>query len=70
MDTHVTGTVATFRHVYVVQGEMRGHRFKLFSLLSDAKPEMAGDVLGNELHPTRDVAHRALKRPLLRRRSG
>jgi alpha-galactosidase len=53
---HITGTVTTIGHIYVVQGEMKGHHFELFSSPRDTKPQVAGDMLGNLLRLTRDTA--------------
>ena len=52
--TQVTGTVTTIGHVYQVEGAMTGSHFELFSSKRDTKPCFAGDVVGNELHLTRD----------------
>jgi alpha-galactosidase len=51
---NVTGTMATIGHVTQVQGSMTGNHFELFASKLDARPRVAGDVVGNELHLKRE----------------
>lgn len=53
----VTGTVTTIGHVYQVEGTMTGNHFEVFSSKRDTKPRVAGDVVGRELHLTREADH-------------
>jgi alpha-galactosidase len=55
--TEVTGTVTTIGHVYQVKGAFTRSHFELFSSPQDTKPRVAGDMVGNELHLTRDNDH-------------
>jgi alpha-galactosidase len=55
--TDVTGTVTTIGHIYEVKGTITGSHFELFSSPKDAKPRVAGDLAGNELHLTRADDH-------------
>ncbi|WP_260735506.1 glycoside hydrolase family 27 protein [Tunturiibacter lichenicola] len=55
--TEVTGTVTTIGHIYEVKGTITGSHFELFSSPKDAKPRVAGDLAGNELHLTRADDH-------------
>jgi alpha-galactosidase len=55
--TELNGTVTTIGHVYEVKGAITGGHFELFSSPQDTKPRVAGDMVGNELHLTRDKNH-------------
>ena len=52
--TEVDGTMTTIGHVYQIKGQITGSHFELFSSPQDAKPKVAGDIAGEELHLTRD----------------
>jgi alpha-galactosidase len=55
--SQVTGTVTTIGHVYQVEGKIAGNHFELFLSKRDTKPRVTGEVVGNELHLTRESDH-------------
>lgn len=55
--TQITGTLNTIGHLYPLEGTMTGTHFELFSNKKDTRPRVAGEVVGGELHLTRNADH-------------
>ena len=50
----ITGTMTTIGHVWHLKGTLTGTHFEIFFAPRDTKPRTTGEVVGDELHLTRE----------------